>query len=52
MEVMLVLNGYEIAAGIDEQEEVITDVASGTLSRDDFASWVEGRIVERLNDAK
>ena len=46
MEVMLVLNGYEISAAVDEQEEVIIAVASGTLSREDFCSWVERRVVE------
>lgn len=51
MEVMLVLNGYEINAAVDEQEQVIIAVASGSLSRDDFARWVEEHVVERaLND--
>ena len=52
MEVMLVLNGYEISAEVAEQEEVIISVAAGTMSRDDFARWVEQRLVERAHDAK
>ena len=45
MEVMLLLNGYEIVATIDDQEETILAVASGTVSREDFASW-ERHLVE------
>lgn len=47
MEVMVVLNGFEIVADVDEQEGVIIAVASGTLSREDSGSWVERRVVER-----
>jgi death-on-curing protein len=51
MEVMLILNGYEIAAGVDDQEETILGVASGTISREEFASWVEQHVVERPHGA-
>jgi death on curing protein len=40
MEVFLVLNGYEIVATVDEQQEIILHVAGGTLGRDDFTSWL------------
>jgi death-on-curing protein len=46
MEVMLMLNGYEISAVVDEQEEVVLAVAAGTMSRDDFADWVARHVVE------
>jgi death on curing protein len=46
MEVMLLLNGFEIVGSADEQEAVITAVASGTMSRDEFASWIEQRVVD------
>ena len=46
MEVMLLLNGYEIVASVDDQEKAIINVASGTTSRDEFASWIEQRVVE------
>jgi len=46
MEVMLLLNGYEIVATVDDQEETILAVASGTVSREDFASWVKRHVVE------
>lgn len=46
MEVMLLLNGHEIVASVDQQEEVIIAVASGTMSRDEFASWIEQRVTQ------
>jgi death-on-curing protein len=46
IEVMLVLNGHEIESTVDEQEKAIIEVASGALSRDDFASWLEQRVVK------
>jgi len=33
MEVFLILNGYEINAPVDEQEEIVLTVASGGMSR-------------------
>ncbi len=38
MEVFLVLNGYEISASVDEQEEIILSVASGQMSRAELAN--------------
>ena len=40
MEVLLVLNGYELIASIDEQERIILGVASGTIDREQFTDWV------------
>jgi death-on-curing protein len=40
MEVFLLLNGYEIHATVDEQEDVILRVASGSMPRGDFTSWL------------
>jgi death-on-curing protein len=51
MEVMLMLNGYEISASVDEQERIVLAVASGTLSRDDFADWVDQHVVESPHSA-
>nr|VFK17268.1 MAG: death on curing protein [Candidatus Kentron sp. LPFa]VFK32516.1 MAG: death on curing protein [Candidatus Kentron sp. LPFa] len=45
MEVMLVLNGYEIDADVDEQEQVILAVAAGELSRAEFTAWLRPRVV-------
>ncbi|MBC7261189.1 MAG: type II toxin-antitoxin system death-on-curing family toxin [Chloroflexi bacterium] len=47
MEVFLVLNGYEIVATVDEQEEVILQVASGEMERDAFTDWLGAHIVPR-----
>jgi len=40
MEVFLLLNGYEIQATEDEQEDVILRVASGSMPRGDFTAWL------------
>jgi death-on-curing protein len=40
MEVFLLLNGYEIQATVDEQEDVILRVASGSMPRGDFTAWL------------
>lgn len=44
MEAFLVLNGWELAAGIDEQEQVILKVAAGELERDEFTRWVQSHL--------
>ena len=41
LEVTLLLNGFELDAGVDEQERLILGVASSTIGRDDFIAWVE-----------
>jgi death-on-curing protein len=40
METFLVLNGYELDAGVDEQEAVILSVAAGEMTREAFTKWV------------
>ena len=45
MEVMLVFNGYEIDADMDEQEQVILAVAAGEFSRAEFTAWLKPRVV-------
>jgi len=47
METFLVLNGWELAAGVDEQEQVILGVAAGTLKRDEFTAWVRSHLQQR-----
>ncbi|MEH1929602.1 type II toxin-antitoxin system death-on-curing family toxin [Nostoc sp.] len=47
MEVFLVLNGFEINAALDEQEQVILQVASGELGRDEFTEWLRNQIVPK-----
>jgi death on curing protein len=40
-EVMLMLNGHELRASVDEAEATILAVASGGLDRRAYTSWVE-----------
>jgi death-on-curing protein len=47
MEVFLVLNGYEIEASIDEQEQVVLSVASGQMDRAALSEWLKQHIVGR-----
>ncbi len=47
METFLVLNGAEIVASVDEQERVMTDLASGRSSREEFVTWLRGHVRSR-----
>ena len=47
MELLLLLNGFEVSADVDEQERVILQVAAGQLSRDAFTTWVSTHVVSR-----
>lgn len=40
METFLVLNGYDLAATTDEQEQAILQLAAGQTNRPDFTDWV------------
>ncbi len=46
MEVLLVLNGYEISASVDEQEKIVLSVASGHMSRAEFGEWLKQHVAE------
>ena len=45
METLLVRNGYELKAGVDEQESLFLQLAAGTLTRDQFTEWVRQHVV-------
>jgi len=47
METYLVLNGYEIDASADEQEQVVLQLAAGELGRGQFADWLRAHILHR-----
>lgn len=51
METFLVLNGYEIDASVDDQEQVILAVAAGTLKREALTAWLTAHIVPRAEQA-
>jgi death-on-curing protein len=44
METFLVLNGLEISASVDEQEQVILALASGNSGRESFVEWLKQQI--------
>ena len=44
MEAFLQLNGYELTAPVDEQEELLLGLAAGRLERDQFAVWITDHI--------
>jgi death-on-curing protein len=44
METFLVLNGMEISASVDEQEQVILALASGNSRRESFVEWLKQHI--------
>ena len=46
METFLMLNGHEISASVDEQADIILDVASGKVDRHAFTNWLKGHIVD------
>ena len=40
----LVLNGFEIVAGIDEQERLMLSLASGQETRESLAGWLKAHV--------
>lgn len=50
METFLVLNGWELAAGVDEQERIILHLAVGALKREEFSAWVRSHLQPRSAD--
>lgn len=44
LEAFLMLNGFELAATIDDAEGVVLAIATGQLTRDGLAEWVRNRI--------
>jgi death-on-curing protein len=49
MAVFLYLNGHEIEASVDEQEQVILQLAAGDLERDAFIHWLRAHVVTRTD---
>jgi len=47
VETFLVLNGYEIEATVDEQENVILQIAAGELGREEFTRWMCLHLIEQ-----
>jgi death-on-curing protein len=47
LETLLVLNGYQIDASVDEQVEIILKVASGDVDRSTFTEWLRIHMGQR-----
>lgn len=47
METFLVLNGHEINADVDEQEQIILLIAAGEMKQSEFTTWLMARTVLR-----
>jgi death on curing protein len=44
MEVFLFLNDFEIQSSVNEQENIILQVASGEMDREAFAVWLRDHV--------
>ena len=44
MEVFLLLNGHELDAAVDEQEDLMLRVAAGAIDRAELARWLSKHI--------
>jgi prophage maintenance system killer protein len=49
MEVLHILNGHEIDAPVDEQEQIILQLAAGELECKAFAEWLRAHVVGRAD---
>jgi death-on-curing protein len=45
METFLILNGHEIRATVDDQEQIILDLAAGNLTREMFTNWLKSNVI-------
>lgn len=45
LEVTLMLNGFELAASVDEQERIMLRLADGAMDREEFTAWVSDHAV-------
>jgi death-on-curing protein len=45
MEAMLMLNGFELSASVDESEAEVLAVAAGDRTREQLEAWLESRLV-------
>lgn len=47
LETFLVLNGLEVTASVDEQENVVLAIASGETDREAFVEWLQQYAIAR-----
>jgi death-on-curing protein len=48
METFLVLNGWELKAGVDETEGIMLTLAAGELTRDELRQWIAAHAEPRV----
>ena len=47
MATFLLLNGWQLEAGLEDAEDVILGVASGDVGRDGLTEWITGHLVRQ-----
>lgn len=45
LELLLVMNGHELDAGVDKQEATFLSLAAGQLAKPDFFAWVRAHTI-------
>lgn len=50
MEVVMLLNGVELVAGVDESEAVVLKITTGALDRESLARWLAEHQVPSSGD--
>lgn len=48
METLLLLNGFEIKATVEEQEDLILRLAAGSVTRSEWLAWLRTHVVTRF----
>jgi death-on-curing protein len=46
MDIFLVLNGHEIRASVDDQEELILSIAKGKAGRKELGAWLQKHVTK------
>jgi death on curing protein len=47
METFLILNGHQIQATVDEQEQLMLGLAQSAVTREKLVSWLAGHLIRR-----
>jgi len=50
METFLILNGFQIEASVDEQEQLMVGLAAGSISREQLVSWLRDHMSPSRDD--
>jgi death-on-curing protein len=47
METLLILNGFEISATVQEQESLMLSLAAGEIGRSELNDWLREHVIRR-----